>query len=595
MEIGITQPNAEFVKLKTEFELIDQDYEKLSIVAREANVAVSLMDYNGNFKWINAGYTALYGFTFEQLLQEKGKSIFGRYTDPSIKVAFGKCIMYKKTQQYEYYNTRRDGSKIWLQSILTPIFDPATGKVVQLITIDADISEVKRAQEEIQQQKEELQSQAECLAESNAELEKLSIVAAKTGNVVLITDSCGVIEWGNDAFTQVFGYSLDGCEDHLGLTLQDVSLNPEIESIIGKCIKEKRSVGYESHHEALGGEVIWLQTTLTPIFDDHNEISKLIAVGSDISKIKEAEMKIQMQAEELQAANEKLEETQEELIMQSEGLKEMNNLLEEQKRQLEYQNLAIKSSITYALTIQTAILPPKELISKDYDCFILYKPKDIVSGDFYWYANVENEDGNYRFIAVIDCTGHGVPGAFMSVIGSRLLNEIVVEKGILDPVYILDFLNMGVKMALRQSVSSNEDGMDVCLCRIENVSETERKIVFSGAKLPLFYYLTEHKELNQLKGSRKAVGGNYYDHLSFIGEELMLHKGDYLYLSSDGYMDQNNEKRKRLGTKLFLEILEGSASGKPMHEQELILRNELAIFQQKESQRDDITVLGLKL
>jgi len=595
MEIGITQPNAEFEKLKTEFEQIDNDYEKLSIVAREANVAVSLMDYNGNFKWINSGYTTLYGFTFEQLLQEKGKSIFGRYTDPSIKVAFGKCIMHKKTQQYEYYNTRRDGSKIWLQSILTPIFDQATGKVIQLITIDADISEVKRAQEEIQQQKEELQTQAECLAESNAELEKLSIVAAKTGNVVMITDPSGLIEWVNDAFTQLFDLSLDDYAEKGGLTLREVSLNPEIDEIIGCCIREKRSISYESHFQPINGDTIWLQTTLTPIFDDHNEISKLIAVDSDISKIKEAEMKIQMQAEELQAANDMLEETQEELIMQSEGLKEMNGLLEEQKKQLEYQNLAIKSSITYALTIQTAILPPKELIGKDFENFIIYKPKDIVSGDFYWYANVENEEGNYKFIAVVDCTGHGVPGAFMSVIGSRLLNEIVIEKGILDPTYILDFLNMGVKMALRQSVSSNEDGMDVCLCRIETISETERKIVFSGAKLPLFYYLTQSRELKQLKGSRKAVGGNYYDHLSFTSEELLLNSGDYLYLSSDGYMDQNNAERKRFGTKLFLDIIEECVAGKPMDEQELILRNELAIFQHKESQRDDITVLGLKL
>ncbi len=586
--------NPEFEKLQLEFQQIENDYEKLSIVAREANVAVALMDYNGNFKWINSGYSKLYGYTFEQLINEKGKSIFGRFTDPAIKVAFGKCIVFKQTQQFEYYNTRHDGTKIWLQSILTPVIDQTTNKVVQLIAIDADISESKKAQEEIQQQKEEIQAQAETLEAANKELEKLSIVAAKTDNAIIITDANGNIEWVNKAFTKMFDYTLEEFIKYKGLNIRDASESVEINRIITDCIDNKHTVTYESHFITKKGETIWLQTTLTPTFDDEGNIVKLIAVDTDISRVKEAEIKVQQQSEELRAANDQLKERQEEILQQSEELQTANNQLEEQKKLLEFQHEAIKSSIIYALTIQTAILPPAELIDKDFENFVLYRPKDIVSGDFYWYINLQGTSGDIKMVAVVDCTGHGVPGAFMSMIGSRLLNEIVMEKGILNPTYILDFLNMGVKMALRQETSSNEDGMDVCFCKIEDLEDAEFKITFCGAKLPLYYYKNKTNTLGTVKGTRKGIGGHYYDHIQFTSEEFIFEKGDILYMASDGYVDQNNNLRQRFGTNRFIEVIKGMTD-KSMIIQKEILETELDKYQLKEAQRDDITVLGIKL
>lgn len=584
----------EFEKLQEEFNIIENDYEKLSIVAREANVAVALMDYNGNFKWINGGYTKLYGYTFEQLITEKGKSIFGRYTDPAVKVAFGKCIVFKETQQYEYNNTKRDGSKIWLQSILTPVINSETNKVVQLIAIDTDISEMKAAQDEINQQKEEIQAQADTLESANKELEKLSIVAAKTDNAVIITDSEGNIEWVNDAFTRMFGYKFEEFIAVKGTNIKNASVSSEISDIIDECLKQKHTVTYESYFLTKDNTKIWLQTTLTPTFDDNNNIVKLIAVDSDITKSKEAEIKIQAQAEELRSANDLLKERQEEILQQAEELRTANNQLESQKEQLEYQHEAIKSSITYALTIQTAILPPQDLMDKDFENFIIYKPKDIVSGDFYYYTNLNDNENSVKMIGVIDCTGHGVPGAFMSMIGSRLLNEIIIEKKITDPMYVLDFLNMGVKMALRQDVSENEDGMDVCLCRIEENEKEKFKITFCGAKLPLFYYKMKDKSMHNQKGTRKGIGGSYFDHLSFHNEEVFLEKGDLMYLASDGFADQNNWERKRFGTKKLLQILESSAH-KPIIEQQEVLENELKDYQKEQKQRDDITLIGIKL
>ena len=123
------------------------------------------------------------------------------------------------------------------------------------------------------------------------------------------------------------------------------------------------------------------------------------------------------------------------------------------------QNKKINSSIQYAQNIQQAILPLENNIGKYFDHFIIYKPKDIVSGDFYWYTELENR----VYLASVDCTGHGVPGAFMSMIGSRLLNEIVIEKEITDPAKILALLNSKIIEALRQNETENADGMDVCL------------------------------------------------------------------------------------------------------------------------------------
>ncbi len=590
MENTEKKPDAEFEKLLFEFTAIEQDYEKLSIVAREANVAVSLMDFNGNFKWINSGYTKLYGYTFEQLIKEKGKSIFGRYTDPAVKVAFGKCIVYKQTIQYEYYNVRRDGSKIWLQSILTPVLKD--GKVIQLITIDADISNLKEAENEIRQQKEEIQAQSDILESSNKELEKLSIVASRTDNVVLITDGVGEIEWVNAAFTRIYGYTLDEFKTKYGSNIAVINSNSLIRDKIANCISTKKSISYESDFVTKSGNTIWLQTTMTPIVSDTNELTKIIAIDTDITKAKETEFKIQQQSEELRTANELLNERQEEILQQSEELRTANSLLEDQKELLQYQNEALQSSILYAKTIQSAILPLPDMLNRYFENFIIFRPKDIVSGDFYFFSPLPDSESS--ILAVVDCTGHGVPGAFMSMIGSRLLNEIIMEKKITIPRYILDFLNMGVKMALRQESSKNEDGMDVCLCRVDKIDSEKRKVTFCGAKRPLYYYQSKLSVLEKFDGTRKGIGGKYYDHLTFEEETIILEVGDILYLMSDGYVDQNATNRKRFGTNKFVELVTQIAS-LPILEQREYFISELAEYQGIALQRDDIVLIGAKI
>jgi PAS domain S-box-containing protein len=222
-------------------------------------------------------------------------------------------------------------------------------------------------------------------------------------------DKDGNFEWVNPGFTRMYGYTLQLLKNELGSNIKEISANPKISEYIDYCIKNKTTVTYEARNITRDGRVIWVQTSLTPILNENDEVEKLFAIETDITKLKEQEREIRQINEEL---------------------RRQRDTLQEQKEQIELQNKLIKDSIRYAQTIQSAILPPLSLLKKYFDVFIIYKPRDIVSGDFYWFAKT----GEHQyFLAVVDCTGHGVPGSFMSLIASRMLSEIIIEKGLRSP------------------------------------------------------------------------------------------------------------------------------------------------------------------
>ncbi len=435
---------------------------------------------------------------------------------------------------------------------------------------------------EITQQKEEIQAQAEALEQINNELEKLSIVARETDNSVAIFDKDYNLEWVNEGFTRMYGYDYEEFVSKNGRNLVDTSANATVKTIIENCLSSKKSVNYESFNFTKDGRQIWVQTTITPILNNFDySILKLIAIDTDISRLKEAEIEIKQRSEEITAQRDEILE---------------------QSRQIETQNEHIKSSIRYANTIQRAILPNKSLIDKYFDSFIIYKPKDIVSGDFYWHTMVNlkmsefDEASNFQihFVAVVDCTGHGVPGAFMSMIGNRLFNEIVNERQIYEPGTILDLISANIRLVLRQGETDNNDGMDVCLCKIIK-KEDETHVTFSGCKRPLIYLDSRNDKIISIKGDIHSIGG-YKTRTSDIFSEhnITLVKGDIMYLSTDGYIDQNDVAQKRLGSVRFLGTLQQIAS-LPLPEQQAVLEKELKNYMDNSDQRDDITVVGLKI
>jgi serine phosphatase RsbU (regulator of sigma subunit) len=263
-----------------------------------------------------------------------------------------------------------------------------------------------------------------------------------------------------------------------------------------------------------------------------------------------------------------------------------------QKEEIEVKNKHIMDSIHYAKRIQNAILPPdtyvKQLLPKS---FVLYRPKDIVSGDFYWMT----KKSNLAMYAAVDCTGHGVPGAFMSIVGHNQLNYAVDVKKARNANEILDYLNEGVVETLREKGkvgrSSVKDGMDLALCVIDYKN---MKLQFSGANNPLC--LVRNNEMIQIKGNRQAIGGGFYEELpKFTNHEMDLQKGDILYTFSDGYPDQfGGHDGRKFMVKKFRELLL-AIHKEPIEDQEKILNDRLEEWRGKEEQVDDILVIGVKI
>lgn len=276
------------------------------------------------------------------------------------------------------------------------------------------------------------------------------------------------------------------------------------------------------------------------------------------------------------------------LVILYRKIRKQKNKIEEQRDILDLQNQNINASIHYAQNIQRAILPVQNQINKFFENFIIYRPKDIVSGDFYWFTQINNT----VFLAAVDCTGHGVPGAFMSMIGNSHLNEIVIEKQITDPAKILTLLNEKIIVSLRQNETDNKDGMDVCFISIDFDTN---EITFSGAKRPLYIYKAKTSQFDEIKGDRISIGGVKKNaNEEFSNHKIKVFKGDILYLSSDGLTDQNNSERKRFGRNKLKEIILNNV-GEPMEVQKEILEEALHEFQQDEEQRDDITLIGIKI
>ncbi len=264
-----------------------------------------------------------------------------------------------------------------------------------------------------------------------------------------------------------------------------------------------------------------------------------------------------------------------------------NEHIENANAELALKNRQITDSIRYARRIQRAILPVPEKMERAFaNHFIIYKSKDIVSGDFYWFVQTEHK----VFIAVVDCTGHGVPGAFLSMIAHTLLNQIVSENPIIEPATILEQLHIGIRAALRQETGETHDGMDICLCQIDKLNN---KIKFSGAKRPLL--CVSQNKLTQIKGDRNSIGGlQKEEQRIFTNHEISVQAGDMLYLLTDGMADQNNPNGKKFGSRQLKMLLQEIAS-KEISEQKQIILTKFEAHQQQELQRDDVTLIGIRL
>ena len=381
-------------------------------------------------------------------------------------------------------------------------------------------------------------------------------IIERLNNLIVVANQDGTVEYVSPSVKTMLGYEPsellgDGwwnntkSNDDDAILFKDYIKN-QFESNDNLGFKE---VSYERQLKTASGVNKWILWNMSIGPDD-----SIISIGSDITKRKNTE-----------------------------------EALEEKNKSLLKKNEDITDSIQYARKIQDAILPSVDAIAKNLtDAFVLYLPKDVVSGDFYWYYKKDNK----LFIAAVDCTGHGVPGALMAVVGNSILKDVIVKRGIENPSEILMALDDDVNNLFQKEGSYDvmSDGMDVALA----VIDLETNILsFSGAMRPL--WLVRDNEVIDIKGNRFPIGYFYGVEKSFETVELQLKKDDQIYLFSDGYADQfGGEKDKKFNRKKMKELLI-SINSMNGEEQQGFLEYALKNWRQEIVQTDDVLIIGLKI
>ena len=578
-----------------------KELERLSIVASKTDNSIMIMNKKGDFEWVNEAFIKNTGLTLEELIKTKGKNILeaNNYSE-DIKRSLDIVINQKKSASFNKRIVDDHKKEFYTQMTLTPVFDEEN-QIKNIISIRSDVTELKEKEneiieqnEEITQQQEELQTtldeiekQNKLIEQHNKELERLSIVAAKTDNAIVIMDAEGNFEWVNQAFTKETGLNLDQLIKKKGKSILEANHNSKkINTNFDTVINQKKSAVFVKRIINTQGESFHLQTTLTPILNENNEVTKIISIRSDITDLKEKEDRILQQ----------------------------NKLIEQRSKELQEVYDLVNNSIDYAKRIQESILSDRGILNKYFsDNFIFFKPKDKVSGDFYWWANVEDQ----ILVTVSDCTGHGVPGAFMSLLGISYLREIVQKEYITHPGVILRKLRKEIVKALKQKgeLGEQKDGMDMSLISINN----ETKVLqFAGANNPLYIItntklsisensndavklidnnvlgIESTKYFYEIKPDKMPIG--IYDRMdNFTNHEIQLQKGDKLYMFSDGFADQfGGPKNKKFKYKPFKRIILEN-SDLSMDIQRELLFNTFKDWKNNVEQVDDITVVGIEI
>ena len=408
-------------------------------------------------------------------------------------------------------------------------------------------TEIQDKNEELKQLTEETRSQAEQLEKANEELEKLSIVARETNNAVIIADDKLELIWANESFSRFYGLSLEEFKRNKGNTLYDVSGNKDIKNFIDMAVASKKSISYSNEYKYRNGRTFWTQTSLTPIIDANNKLEKIIAIDSDITELKQAKDKI------------------------------------------EFQNKEITSSISYAGQLQNALLPMKIFMDALIDeYFILYYPKDIVSGDFYWLTRKYNKN----IIAIADCTGHGIPGAFMTALSITLLRNTIDKTRSNTPDILLNELRFNLIKTLHQrnKQGSMKDGFDISLIYF---NPDNYLLEYAGANLPIV--IVRNKKATLLKPDKMPIGVYEKDNQNFTLKSFQLQAGDMVYMFTDGFADQfGGEKNKKYMRKKLVNKLE-TISDFDLKLQKGNLAKEFMAWKGENEQVDDVLVYGFRV
>lgn len=543
--------------------------------ALDKSALVSITDLEGNIIKVNKIFCEVSGYTENELLGKSHNIINSNYHPESFWVEMWKTISKGKTWRSEVKNKNKDGSFYWVDTVINPIRDD-DNMIYQYLSIRYLITDKKKNQELIT---------------------RLSLVAKEISNAVTITNANGLITWVNNSFINMTGYHLDEILGKKpGSFLQGESTNLKHIKKIKEGLKSLKPFTQEILNYDKTGQTYWVELRITPVFNKNNELEQFIAIEIDITERKKQELLIKNQNRKLKDNQKLLTKQNNELSIQKQILLEkeeellvLNTSLTENIKHLQLITTELTQSIHVALTIQNALLPSEKKMQKYLGkYFLVYKPKNIVSGDFYWLHDV-----NEMIILVIgDCTGHGVPGAFMTLIGTTLLNKIIRTEKNTNPSKILQRLHEQIKLILKQRVTKNNSGMDVSIITLKK-AENNTKITFAGAKHDLLYIEKGKNKIQKIKGTRKSIGGIQNEQKQFKNQIITLPKDSMVYLGSDGLSDQNDSKRRKIGTIELESYLEKNAK-LPLSNQQNKILELLEKHMSGTQQRDDILWMGIK-
>jgi PAS domain S-box-containing protein len=516
--------------LETNIREVENAQKRLHSLLENASEIISIYDEDMKLKYISPSVSNIYGYTVEEMME--GKDL-DRLTARGVKefsdmfVSLVESSGSSKTIQYTYM--RKDGQKIFIESTGRNLLeDTAIGGI---IVNSSDITERKRAEKE-----ERMKSKMQSLSENSPDM-------------IIRVSPAGQFFYANPIVKIFTGIDNN---DIIKRNLSDVQINSKIKEFFTESIQRVKSTQQKINVEVtfpthFGDR--FMQVNAIPEFSEDKELETILFAVHDITEQKKIEQEI----------------------------KEKNK--------------AITESINYAKRIQSSILPHTKFIQEFLPkAFILYKPRDVVSGDFPWFF----KKGDDLFIAVVDCTGHGVPGALLSFVGYFTLNNVVDHYQNINAGEILDKLHEGVRKTLKQDRidADARDGMDIALCKInlkKNILE------FAGAHRPLL--LLKNNELHQFKGTRKAIGGiplgkkqesNFENHLINLGP------GDRVFFFSDGLPDQigGEDGNKYQASRIRSLIVENPEVS--IYDYEKIFLKDFEVYKGDFKQIDDVLLIGIE-
>ncbi|OQX99884.1 MAG: hypothetical protein B6I24_01495 [Bacteroidetes bacterium 4572_128] len=305
----------------------------------------------------------------------------------------------------------------------------------------------------------------------------------------------------------------------------------------------------------------------------------------------ERTLEISKQKDEINMRNHEITKKSKEVLWQTKKLEKINSDLTEKNKETNKQNKEMKDNIQYALITQKIILPNQKELNKEFENFVIFKAKNIISGDFYWFQKEKNK----MFFAVADCSGHSINGGFITIIANHILTKVVKKDKVYDTNLILEKTYENFKKAIEEYKNIDEALIKIALICIEKLENNKTKISFSGAKLSLWYFNNENLKI--LKADRRSIsiGGSYKksNKIDFTKEEIILNKNDIIYFFTDGFLNQNAKNRKKFGSEKLKKILQKNIN-LPLYEQKEKLDAAFLRHKQEEEQRDDITVIAIK-